>query len=230
MRERQRKTEWGYSEIEKKNLPSSWGDVTPSSLWPLRTSIVTGGGGEGCRGERKSEKERKVSTWLEFPWFAMQEGKQVSAINSAHCPPRKASQVPPFGFKSVSFCAPCAELITTVLCLIAAKGRDAFKKSFWSHTPPRVHFLHSIPLSLTRLFLLLSCTVMQRQQTGLQVQCSFGWGGGVGKCWGRHMEKRFRPTGRKQQVLMGRTAEVVEWPVSLLGGKLTIIRCLSKPL
>ncbi len=124
----------------KKNLPSSWGDVTPSSLWPLRTSIVTGGGGEGCWGESKSEKERKVSTWLEFPWFAMQEGKQVSAINSAHCPPRKASQVPPFGFKSVSFCAPCAELITTVLCLIAAKGRDAFKKSFWSHKHPRVHF------------------------------------------------------------------------------------------
>lgn len=154
-------------QYRKKINPTVEGGVTPSPLWPLRTSIVTGGGGEGCRGERKSEKERKVSTWLEFPWFAMQEGKQVSAINSVHCPPRKASQVPPFGFKSVSFCAPCAELITTVLCLIAAKGRDAFKKSFWSHTPPRVHFLHLRPSLAYPLFLLLSCTVMQRQQTGL---------------------------------------------------------------
>lgn len=46
------------------------------SSW--RASVV-GGGRQTGSGKRKGEE---VSTWLEFPWFAMQEGKQVSAINS----------------------------------------------------------------------------------------------------------------------------------------------------
>lgn len=38
------------------------------------------------------------------------------------------SQVPPLGFKGVFFSAPCAALITGLLCLIAAKGRKCVQE------------------------------------------------------------------------------------------------------
>ncbi len=90
-----------------------------------------------------------------------------------------------------------------------------------SHSDP-THPLESIsytpvPLSLTLLFLYWVAQLCKDNKQGLQVQCGFGWGDGVGKCRGRRMEKRFRPIGRKQQVFMGRTAGVVEWPGKPIG-------------
>lgn len=44
-------------------------------------------------------------------------------------------QVPPLGFKGVFFSAPCAALITGLLCLIAAKGEKMCSRSHPNPSP-----------------------------------------------------------------------------------------------
>lgn len=82
------------------------------------------------------------------------------------------SQVPPLGFKGVFFSAPCAALITGLLCLIAAKGRKCVQEVIL--IPPLYPLLpHSSPGPAPQhssaphpLFpFLMSCGTLQRQQT-----------------------------------------------------------------
>lgn len=64
------------------------------------------------------------------------------------------SQVPPLGFKGVFFSAPCAALITGLLCLIAAKGRKCVQEvilipplyPLLPHNSPSFAPPYSIPL------------------------------------------------------------------------------------
>lgn len=85
------------------------------------------------------------------------------------------SQVPPLGFKGVFFSAPCAALITGLLCLIAAKERKCVQEVIL--IPPLYPLLpptqqpqllcpYSVPLFCPPLFFLFNeLWNLQRQQT-----------------------------------------------------------------
>lgn len=85
------------------------------------------------------------------------------------------SQVPPLGFKGVFFSAPCAALITALLCLIAAKGRKCVQEVIL--IPPLYPLLprnrpslappYSVPLfcSPPPFPFLMNCGTLHRQQT-----------------------------------------------------------------
>ena len=106
------------------------------------------------------------------------------------------SQVPPLGFKGVFFSAPCAALITGLLCLIAAKGRKCVQEVIL--IPPLYPLLphnsfaspYSVPLlcSPPPFPFLMNCGTLHRQQTAAPWQIKDGAEGGsvIGKglrCW-----------------------------------------------